>query len=115
MHLKHQAATAASAARVFLLRLPKGRPRFRGTGGVAAGSLTLFWLPYGRPRLRPPGPSAAPAPAPLVAPISDIEIAGEEAEAMVWQNKRVEMLGSEESPRELRDLKARETRKAEPV
>jgi hypothetical protein len=36
------AAVAASAAKVFLLRLPGGRPRFRGTGGIAAGSLTLF-------------------------------------------------------------------------
>jgi hypothetical protein len=36
------AATAASAAKVFLLRLPGGRPRFRGTGGVAAGPLALF-------------------------------------------------------------------------
>jgi hypothetical protein len=36
------AAVAASAAKVFLLPLPGGWPRFRGTSGVAAGSLTLF-------------------------------------------------------------------------
>jgi hypothetical protein len=77
------AATAASAAKVFLLRLPGGRPRFRGTSGVTAGSLTLFWLPYGRPHLRPPGPSEAPAPAPLVAPKVDIEVAGGEAETTI--------------------------------
>jgi hypothetical protein len=109
------AAAAASAAKVFLLRLLGGRSRFRGTSGVAAGSLTLFWLPYGRPRLHPLGPSVAPAPAPLVAPKVDIEVAGGEAETTIWQGEGVEMLGSEENPRELRDLKAGETRKAEPV
>jgi hypothetical protein len=33
------AAAAASAAKVFLLWLPSGRPRFQGTGGVAARPL----------------------------------------------------------------------------
>jgi hypothetical protein len=42
------AAAAASASRVFLLRLPGGRPRLRGTGGVAAGSFALRL----QPRLR---------------------------------------------------------------
>jgi hypothetical protein len=53
------AATAASASRVFLLRLPGGRPRLQGTGGVAVGSLALFKLPSGRPRLRPRSPGSA--------------------------------------------------------
>jgi hypothetical protein len=33
------AAMAASASKVFLLRLPGGRPRLRGTGGLAFGAL----------------------------------------------------------------------------
>jgi hypothetical protein len=74
------AAAAASASRVFLLRLPGGRPRLRGTGSVAAGSFALFWLPSGRPRLRPPDPPGAPAPAPLIAPDDDIEGGGVEGE-----------------------------------
>jgi hypothetical protein len=41
------AAAAASAAKVFLLRLPGGRPRLRGTGGIAAGPFALFRLPNG--------------------------------------------------------------------
>jgi hypothetical protein len=57
-------AAATSAAKVFLLRLPGGRPRLRGTSSVAAGSFALFLLPMGgracarpirwglRPRLR---------------------------------------------------------------
>jgi hypothetical protein len=65
-------AAAASAAKVFLLRLPGGRPRRRGTGGVAAWSFTLFLLPNGRPRFRPPDPLGAPAPALLRAPDDDI-------------------------------------------
>jgi hypothetical protein len=109
------AATTASTSKVFLLRLPRGRPRLRGTGGVAAGSLTLFWLPSGRPRLRPPGLSAAPTPAPLVALSDDIEIVGGEAETTIWRGKGVEILGSGENPRELLDLKAGEAQKAEPV
>jgi hypothetical protein len=36
------AATAASASRVFLLRLPGGRPHLRGTSGITAGSFALF-------------------------------------------------------------------------
>jgi hypothetical protein len=68
------AAAAASATKVFLLRLPGGRPRLRGTGGVAAGSFALFLLPNGRPRLRPPNSLGAPAPAPLRAPVDDIDV-----------------------------------------
>jgi hypothetical protein len=34
---------------------------------------------------------------------------------MGWCGEGVEMLGSEENPQELRDLKAGEARKAEPV
>jgi hypothetical protein len=67
------AAAAASAARVFLLRLPYGRPRFRGIGGFAARP------PSGRSRS--PGPS--PAPAPLFAPGADIEIGAGVVEATV--------------------------------
>jgi hypothetical protein len=70
------AATAASASSVFLLRLPGGLPRLRGTGGIAAGSLALFWLPSGRPRLRPLDSSAAPAPVPLEASSDDIGAKG---------------------------------------
>jgi hypothetical protein len=66
-------AAAASAAKVFLLRLPGGRPRLRRTGGIAAGSFALFWLPNGRPRLRPPDPLGTPALAPLRAPVDDID------------------------------------------
>jgi hypothetical protein len=94
-------ATAASASRVFLLRWPGGRPRLRGTGGVAAGSLALFWLPSGWPRLRPPDPPAAPAPAPLEASSDDIRAEGGEAEVTTWQGEGVEMLGSGENPQEL--------------
>jgi hypothetical protein len=75
-------AAAASASRVFLLRLPGGRPRLRGTNGVAAGSLALLRLPNGRPRLRPPSPLEAPALAPLKASSNDIEV--REAETMGW-------------------------------
>jgi hypothetical protein len=32
------AATAARAAKVFLLRLPFGRPRFRDAGGAISGA-----------------------------------------------------------------------------
>jgi hypothetical protein len=63
--------------------------------------------------LRPLSPPAAPAPAPPKASSDDIEI--EEAETTVWCGEGVEMLESEENPRELRDLKAGEARKAEPV
>jgi hypothetical protein len=66
------AAAAASADKVFLLWLPGGRPRQRGTGGVAAGPFSLFLLPNGRPRFRSPDPLGAPAPAPLRAPDDDI-------------------------------------------
>jgi hypothetical protein len=76
------AAAAASATKVFLLRLPGGRPRLRGTGGVAVGSFTLFLLPNGRPRLRPPDPLGAPAPAPLRALDDDIGGKGAEREML---------------------------------
>jgi hypothetical protein len=65
-------AAAASADKVFLLRMPGGRPRRRGTSGIAAGSFTLFLLPNGRPRFRPPDPLGASAPSPLRAPDDDI-------------------------------------------
>jgi hypothetical protein len=64
--------TAASTARVFLLRLPGGRPRLWGAGGVAAASFVLFLLPNGQPRLRPPSPLGPPAPAPRRTPVDDM-------------------------------------------
>jgi hypothetical protein len=45
----------------------------------------------------------------------DIGVEGGEVEATVWRGKGVEALGSGENPRELRDLKDGEARKAEPV
>jgi hypothetical protein len=36
------AAAATSASKVFLLRLPKRRPRLRRTDGVVVGSFALF-------------------------------------------------------------------------
>jgi hypothetical protein len=65
-------AAAVSAARVLLLRLPGGRPRLRGTGGVATRSFTLFLLPKGQPRLHPPGPVGPPAPAPPRIPVDNM-------------------------------------------
>jgi hypothetical protein len=62
----------ASAARVFLLQLPDGLPRVRGTGSVAAGSFALFLLLNGRPRLRPPGLLGPLAPAPPKIPVDDM-------------------------------------------
>jgi hypothetical protein len=56
-----------------LLRLPGGRPRLCGTSGIAAGSFALFRLLNGRPCLRPPDPLGTPAPAPLRAPVDDID------------------------------------------
>jgi hypothetical protein len=41
------AAAAAGAAKVFLLRLPFGRPRFRDAGGVISGASAFFSLPSG--------------------------------------------------------------------
>jgi hypothetical protein len=41
------AAAAARASKVFLLRLPFGRPRFRDAGGVISGALASFSLPSG--------------------------------------------------------------------
>jgi hypothetical protein len=84
------AAAAASAAKVFLLRLPGGRPHLRGTSGVATGSFALFRLPNGQPRLCPPDPLEAPAPAPLRAP--DDDIGGKRAE----QEMLREPLGEDE-------------------
>jgi hypothetical protein len=63
---------AMSASKFFLLQLPGGRPRLRGTGSIAAGPFTLFLLPNGRPRLRPPDPLGASAPAPLRTSDDDI-------------------------------------------
>jgi hypothetical protein len=40
-------AFAARASKVLLLRLPFGRPRFRGTGGDPSGASTSFPLPSG--------------------------------------------------------------------
>jgi hypothetical protein len=70
------AAAAASASRVFLLRLPGGRPRLWGTSGVAIGSFTWFLLPSGRPRLRPPDPLGPPVSAPLRASVDDMVAKG---------------------------------------
>jgi hypothetical protein len=39
------AVAAARASKVFLLRLPFGRPRFRDAGGVISGALAPFSLP----------------------------------------------------------------------
>jgi hypothetical protein len=41
------AAVAARASKVFLLRLPFGRPRFRDAGGDISGALTSSLLPSG--------------------------------------------------------------------
>jgi hypothetical protein len=68
------AAAAVSAAKVFLLRLPGGRPRLCETNGVAAGSFVMFLLPNGRSRLRPPNLLGAPAPASLRTPVDDIDV-----------------------------------------
>jgi hypothetical protein len=73
------AAAAASAAKVFLLQLPGGRPRLRGTGGVVAGSFALFLLPNGRPHFRPPDPLGTLVPTPPRTSINDME-----AKEMGW-------------------------------
>jgi hypothetical protein len=39
------AFVAARATKVFLLRLPFGQPRFRGTGGATSGTSVFFPLP----------------------------------------------------------------------
>jgi hypothetical protein len=41
------AAIAARASKVFLLRLPFGRPHFRDAEGAISGALTSFLLPSG--------------------------------------------------------------------
>jgi hypothetical protein len=46
------AAAAARASKVFLLRLPFERPRFRDVGGVISGALASLSLPSGN--LSPP-------------------------------------------------------------
>jgi hypothetical protein len=43
------AAAAARAAKVFLLRLSFGCPRFRDAGGVISGASAFFPLPSGTP------------------------------------------------------------------
>jgi hypothetical protein len=111
------AAAAASTAKVFLLRLPSGRPRFRDVGGVAAGPSAPCWLPSGRsrPARRQPRLRYSPRVLPLR---SERELwrrrfwLGREAEAT---GEGMEALGSEENPRELQDLRAGRARKAEPV
>jgi hypothetical protein len=55
------AAAVTRTARVFLLRLPSGQPRLRGTDGVVAKLLSLLRLPNGRPPLQPPDPPDPPA------------------------------------------------------
>jgi hypothetical protein len=55
------------------------------------------------------------APAPLEASSDDIEVTGGEMETTVWRGEGVEVLGSGENPRELRDLKAGEAQKAKSV
>jgi hypothetical protein len=67
------AAAVASAARVFLLRLPRGRPHFRSIGGTPARP------PSGRSR----SPDPSPAPAPQFAPDADIESGAGGVEAIV--------------------------------
>jgi hypothetical protein len=84
------AAAAASAAKVLLLRLPGGRPRLRGTGGVAAGSFALFLLPNEQPRLRPPDLLGTLAPTPPRAPVDNME-----AKKTSWSMLR-ELIGEEE-------------------
>jgi hypothetical protein len=64
---------AASAAKVFLLRLPCGRPRFRGIGGFPARP------PSGRPRSL----DSSPAPAPPFASDADIKSEAGVVEATV--------------------------------
>jgi hypothetical protein len=66
------AAAAARAAKVYLLRLPSGRPRLRDTGGVTTGSFTLSLLPSRRPRLRPLDSPSPKAPVPPGAPVDDM-------------------------------------------
>jgi hypothetical protein len=51
----------------------------------------------------------------VVALSDDIEIEAGVAEAAVWWGEGMKALGSEENPRELRDLRAGKARKAEPV
>jgi hypothetical protein len=70
------AVAATRASRVLLLRLPDGRPRLQGTGGVAVGTFALFLLPNGRPRLRPPDPLGTPALALPKALVDDMEAKG---------------------------------------
>jgi hypothetical protein len=41
------AAVAVRASKVFLLRLPFGRPRFRDAGGIISGAMAPFSLPSG--------------------------------------------------------------------
>jgi hypothetical protein len=65
--------------------------------------------------LAPAQPPKALAPALLEASSDNIEVTGGETEMTVWRGEGVEMCESGENPRELRDLKAREARKAEPV
>jgi hypothetical protein len=109
------AAAAARASKVLLLRLPGGRPRLRGTGGVAAGTFALFLLPNGRPRLRPPDPLGTLAPALPKALVYDME-----AKRMSWRSRGncLAKKKSEgawewgENPRELRDFKERRDMKS---
>jgi hypothetical protein len=67
------AAVAVRAASVFLLWLPRGRPRLRGTNCTTAGLLPLLRLPSGQPRLRPPN---LPDPPALSDPAEDMAEAG---------------------------------------
>jgi hypothetical protein len=69
------AAAAARAARVFWLRLPFGRPRFRDAGGIITGVLVFFLLPFGRP-----GPVFSGTPSPLATEPPREDMAGQNEE-----------------------------------
>jgi hypothetical protein len=102
------AAAAARATKVFLLRLPRGRPRLRDNGGIAAKSLTLFRLPSGRLRLRPLDPPSPPAPDPPGAPSDDMA----EARAS-WRWERTEDDGAVKWERPLKSSEALKGKKCE--
>jgi hypothetical protein len=72
------AAAAARATRVFWLRLPFGRPRFRDAGGVITGVSVFFPLPFGRS-----GPCFSGTPSPLVTEPPREDMAGQNSEEKV--------------------------------
>jgi hypothetical protein len=75
------AAAAARAARVFLLRLPSGLPRLRGTDGQRRRrqALVLVAAPQRAAALaasRPAGPTSSGQPPAPAAPVEDMAEAG---------------------------------------